>query len=98
MARGTWTHLSEGAVPTKIAEYNGVDILIAEKDYLPPHLHLKCASREAMVSIATGHRLSGSLPPGKMRAVQRWLVSRREQVAYVWREVRDHRFPEGMID
>ena len=40
----------------------------------------------------------GSLPPAKLRAVQEWLAMRREQVAYVWREIRHGRYQGGMID
>jgi len=51
-----------------------------------------------MISIITGDVLEGSLPRTKLKAVQGWLASRREQVAYVWREIRDLRYQGGMID
>jgi Domain of unknown function (DUF4160) len=84
-------------MPT-IALVFGVRIIIYPKDHLPPHLHARFADEEAMISIVTGDVLEGSLPRAKLRAVQEWLATRREQVAYVWREIRDGRYQGGMID
>ncbi len=84
-------------MPT-IAIVLGVRIIIYPKDHLPPHLHAKFAEHEAMISIVTGDVLEGSLPRSKVRAVQEWLAKHREQVAYVWREIREMRYQGGMID
>ncbi len=84
-------------MPT-IAVVFGVRIMIYPKDHLPPHLHAKFAGHEAMISIVTGDVLEGALPRAKLSAVQEWLAGRREQVAYVWREIRDLRYHGGMID
>jgi hypothetical protein len=84
-------------MPT-IALVLGVRIIIYPKDHLPPHLHAKFAEHEAMISIATGDVLEGSLPRAKLDAVQAWLTAHREQVAHVWREIRDLRYQGGMID
>ncbi len=51
-----------------------------------------------MISIVTGDVLEGSLPTAKLRAVQEWLAKHREQVAYVWREIRELRYSGGMIE
>jgi hypothetical protein len=51
-----------------------------------------------MISIVTGDVLQGSLPRAKVKAVQEWLASHREQVAYVWDEIRALRYRGGMID
>jgi hypothetical protein len=80
-----------------IAIAAGVQIIIHPKDHLPPHLHAKFAEHEAMISILTGDVLEGSLPKAKLKAVRNWLAPRREQVAYVWREIRDLRYQGGMI-
>ena len=84
-------------MPT-IAVVFGVLVIIYPKDHLPPHLHAKFAEHEAMISIVTGDVLEGALPRAKLSAVQEWLARRREQVAYVWREIRDLRYQGGMID
>jgi hypothetical protein len=84
-------------MPT-IAIVLGVRIIIYPKDHLPPHLHAKFAEHEAMISIATGHVLEGSLPRAKLSAVQAWLAKHRGQVAFVWREIRALRYQGGMIE
>jgi len=84
-------------MPT-IAIVFGVRIMIYPKDHLPPHLHAKFGEHEAMISIVTGDVLEEALPRTKLSAVQEWLARRREQVAYVWREIHDLRYQGGMID
>jgi hypothetical protein len=51
-----------------------------------------------MISIVTGDLLEGSLPRAKLRAVQKWLAAHREEVAYVWQEIRALRYQGGMIE
>jgi hypothetical protein len=84
-------------MPT-IALIAGVRIIIYPKDHLSPHLHAKYAEQEAMISIVTRDVLEGSLPRAKLAEVQEWLAARREQVAYVWQEIREGRYQGGMID
>jgi hypothetical protein len=84
-------------MPT-IAVVAGVRIIIYPKDHLPPHLHAKLAEHEAMISIVTGDVLEGSLPRAKLRAVEAWLTAHREEVAYVWQEIRAMRYKGGMIE
>jgi hypothetical protein len=55
------------------------------------------AENEGMTSIVTGELLEGSLPRAKLRAVQKWLAAHREEVAYVWQEIRAMRYTGGMI-
>ena len=83
-------------MPT-IALVAGVRIVIYPKDHLPPHLHAMLAEHEAMISIVTGDLLEGSLPRAKLRAIQEWLAAHREEVAYVWQEIRAQRYQGGMI-
>jgi hypothetical protein len=84
-------------MPT-IAIVFGVRIIIYPKDHLPPHLHAKFAEHEAMISILTGDVLEGSLPRAKLRAVREWLARHREQVAYIWQEIRFLRYQGGMVE
>ena len=84
-------------MPT-IALVAGVRIVIYPKDHLPPHLHAILAEHEAMISIVTGDLLEGSLPRAKLRAIQMWLAAHREEVAYVWQEIRAQRYQGGMIE
>jgi hypothetical protein len=84
-------------MPT-IAIVEGVRIMIHLKDHLPPHLHAMFSGFEAQISIVTGDVLHGSLPPAKLKTVQRWLDAHREQVAYIWDEIRARRYDGGMIE
>ncbi|MDB5522144.1 MAG: hypothetical protein JWP21_2321 [Tardiphaga sp.] len=84
-------------MPT-IAIIAGVRIVIYPKDHLPPHLHARYAEFEVLISILTGDVLEGSLPKSKLRHVQAWLAANREQVSYVWEEVRALRYAGGRID
>lgn len=84
-------------MPT-IAIVDGVRIMIHLKDHLPPHLHALFGGHEAQISILTGEVLNGTLPPAKLRRVQSWLDTNREQVSYVWTEIRAKRYGGGMIE
>jgi hypothetical protein len=84
-------------MPT-IAIVEGVRLMIHLKDHLPPHLHAMFAGVEAQISIATGDVLNGSLPRAKLATVQRWLDAHRDEVAYIWDEIRARRYPGGMIE
>jgi hypothetical protein len=90
--------MREGHPMPTIALVAGVRIIIYPKDHLPPHLHAILAEHEAMISIVTGDLLEGSLPRAKLRTVQRWLAAHREEIAFVWQEVRALRYQGGMIE
>jgi hypothetical protein len=81
-------------MPT-IAIIAGVGIIIYPKDHCRP---IWFAEHEAMISIVTGDVLEGSLPRAKLKEVQDWLMANREQVAYVWEEIRALRYQGGRID
>ena len=83
-------------MPT-IAIIDGVRIMIFANDHLPPHFHAKYAEYEALISVATGDILEGSLPMTKLRLVREWLGHRRAHVAFVWTEIRAHRYRGGLI-
>ena len=83
-------------MPT-IAIVEGVRIVIFLNDHLPPHLHALFAGQEAKLSIATGEVLSGKLSRAKLKTIQMWLAANREEVAYIWREIRAGRYSGGMI-
>jgi hypothetical protein len=83
-------------MPT-IAIVDGVRIVIYLTDHVPPHLHAFFGGKEAQISILTGEVLNGTLPRPKMRAVQLWLENNREQVAYIWDEIRAGRYDGGVI-
>lgn len=84
-------------MPT-IAIVDGVRLMIHLKDHLPPHLHALFGGQEAQISILTGEVLHGKLPPAKLRRVLGWLDANREQVSYIWTEIRAQRYTGGKIE
>ena len=84
-------------MPT-IAIVEGVRITIYLNDRLSPHLHAFFSGQEAKLSIVTGEVLSGALPRAKLKGIRAWLDANREQVSYVWREIRAGRYNGGMIE
>jgi hypothetical protein len=83
-------------MPT-IAIVEGVRIVIFLNDHLPPHPCALFAGQKVRLSIATGEVLSGKLPRPKLKTIQTWLAANREEVAYIWREIRAGRYSGGMI-
>lgn len=84
-------------MPT-IAIVEGVRIIIYLNDHLPPHVHALFAEHEARLSILTGDILGGSLPSSKVRTVRSWLAAHRDEVAYIWMEIREGRYAGGRIE
>ena len=83
-------------MPT-IAIIDGIRITIFANDYAPPHFNAKYAEFEALVSIATGDILEGSLPPAKLKAVRQWFEPSQAHVAFIWTEIRARRYRGGLI-
>lgn len=50
-----------------------------------PHFHVEYAEHSAVVAIATGDVLEGSLPENKMKLVQAWLEIHRDEIMADWR-------------
>ena len=69
--------------------------MVYPSDHVPPNFHAMLAEREALISIATGKVVKGSLPAAKLRKVQSWFVSHQEQLAFFWVEIQNGRNPGG---
>ena len=67
---------------TTVAIVDGVKVQMFANDHPPPRLHFKYGEFEAMLSIATGDVLEGSLPRPKLRAIRNWFSPRQEQLAF----------------
>jgi hypothetical protein len=74
-----------------VAIVEGVRITIYPDDHPPPHFHAKIAEHEALISIASGDVLEGSLPRPKMTLVMNWYMAHRDEIAYLWRQVESMR-------
>lgn len=49
-----------------------------------PHFRVEYAEHSAVVAIATGDVLEGSLPENKMKLVQAWLEIHRDEIMADW--------------
>lgn len=83
-------------MPT-IAIVDGVVLMMYVNDHPPPHVHARLAEHRCKVSIMNGEVMSGTLPNSKLKVVQTWLKTHREETIYAWNEVQNSRSIEGMI-
>ncbi|WP_075216507.1 DUF4160 domain-containing protein [Mongoliimonas terrestris] len=68
---------------------------IYANDHPPPHVHVRAGDREALISIATGDTLRGSIPKSKANAFRVCFVPRQDWVAFCWVEFQAGRSIEG---
>jgi hypothetical protein len=53
-------------------------------DHAPPHFHAVYADQEAVIAIASGAVLRGSLPERALRMVREWASIHRDELAANW--------------
>lgn len=58
------------AVMPRISEFYGIVIEMFFRDHPPPHFHARYAGEEAVIEIATGEVIAGSIPPRARRLVR----------------------------
>lgn len=67
----------------RISEFYGITIYMYWRDHNPPHFHAMYGSDEALVSIADGSLIAGSLPPRALRLVEEWRALHQSQLGTV---------------
>jgi len=72
-----------------IAVVDGVRLTVYPGDHPPPHFHARIAEHEALISVATGEVIEGSLPRAKLAAIRKWYIAHQDEIAYLWRVVQD---------
>ena len=55
-------------------------------DHNPPHFHARYGDFKAMINIATGDIIEGSLPRKSLRLIQAWVEIHRDQLMANWNE------------
>ncbi len=68
----------------RLSEFYGIVVYMYWKDHNPPHFHAIYAGDEALVIIADGTVLAGSLPRTAARLVREWAQLRREDLMASW--------------
>lgn len=80
-------HATIEAVP-RICEFYGIVIEMYFVDHPPPHFHARYGEYEALVVIATGDVLAGSLPLRAARLVEEWRGEHRAELVANWERAR----------
>ncbi len=68
----------------RLSEFYGIVVYMYWKDHNPPHFHAIYAGDEALVTIADGTVLAGSLPRTAARLVREWTQLRQEDLMANW--------------
>ena len=68
----------------RLSEFYGIAIYMYWVDHPPPHFHALYSGDEAIVAIADGSVLAGSLPVTAMRLVREWLALHRVELEANW--------------
>jgi hypothetical protein len=72
-----------------VSRFYGIAIVFYWNDHAPPHFHAKYAGAEAMIEVATGTVLRGSLPERAHSLVEEWRKLRVAELASDWRLARE---------
>jgi len=81
----------------ELARFYGIVIRMYFADHPPAHFHASYGSDEALVSIADGTVLAGSLPQRALSLVLEWLELHRAELAASWEKASNLESP-GIID
>jgi hypothetical protein len=66
-----------------ISSFFGILVRMYFDDHPPPHIHVEYQGHEALLAIADGRVLNGSLPRRAEALVQQWCVDHRRELEEV---------------
>jgi hypothetical protein len=72
----------------RISEFYGIVVEMYFRDHPPPHFHARYSGEEAVIAIATGEVIAGSLPGRALRLVREWTSMHREELNANWDRAR----------
>ena len=67
-----------------ISLFFGIIIRMYHIDHAPPHFHASYQGFEALIRIADGSLMAGSLPSKALRIVQEWADRHRDELTANW--------------
>ena len=69
-----------------LSRFHGIVIRMyfIQAEHNPPHIHCAYGESAAEVAIADGHVLDGSIPPGELALVIRWIALHRTELMEIW--------------
>ncbi len=68
----------------RLSQFYGIVVYMYWRDHNPPHFHAIYGGDEALVAIADGSFLAGSLPRTAARLVREWTALHRDELAENW--------------
>jgi len=68
----------------RLSEFYGIAIYMYFSDHNPPHFHAIYAEHEALVRIADGSVIGGSLPKTAARLVEQWRQLHADELSANW--------------
>lgn len=72
-----------------ISIFFGIIIRMFHREHGPPHFHASYQGFEALIVIADGSVLAGSLPRKALRIVQDWCAAHRQELMANWQKGTD---------
>lgn len=81
----------------EISKFQGIRITMYFADHPPPHFHAECGDEEALVRIADGAILEGSLPRAKAKLVREWCETHRAELEGNWQMAEQNMTPLSKI-
>ncbi|MGH9151738.1 MAG: DUF4160 domain-containing protein [Acidimicrobiales bacterium] len=68
----------------RLAAFYGIVIYMYVRDHGPAHFHARAGDDEAVIDIATGDAIRGTLSPRRMRLVRDWAEIHRAELFEAW--------------
>lgn len=70
----------------RVSHFYGIAIEMYYADHPPQHFHAGYGGEEALIAIATGEVIAGSLPGRALRLVREWIAEHRVALEENWSE------------
>src|SRR5688572_30622418 len=83
MVRRTVKAFEDSSMPI-ISTFFGIYVRMYFADHGPPHIHVEYQGQEALIDIASGQVLAGSLPNRALALVRQWRVDHATELAQNW--------------
>ncbi len=72
----------------ELCRFYGIIIRMYPTDHPPPHFHAEYGEYEALIAIADGEIIAGSLPTRAFHLVNDWANIHRDELAGLWEVAR----------
>jgi len=72
----------------ELCRFYGIIIRMYPTDHPPPHFHAEYGEYEALIDIAEGEILAGSLPARALKLVKEWTLHHQAELEDLWQIAR----------